>query len=90
MENSCYKKKNNFFSATLFFLFLCLFASILFSTVAHAARSGSDREIAKKCVLCHQKVSPGIVNDWEKSNHAHGDVSCIDCHRADPTDVDAN
>ncbi len=93
MKNNCCKK-SNFAGSPLQFtilssLFLCLFASTLFSQVAYAARKGDEREIAKKCILCHEKVSPGIVNDWEKSNHARGDITCIDCHRADPTDSDA-
>lgn len=77
----------NYYYALFFILFA--FAIILCSTDVYAARAGGEKEIAKRCVLCHRDTSPGIVNDWEKSNHARSDVTCIDCHRADPTDSDA-
>ncbi len=32
------------------------------------------------CVECHSKVTPGHVQDWKTSRHAHVGVSCIDCH----------
>jgi len=34
----------------------------------------------KSCVECHSKVTPGHVQDWKMSRHAHVGVSCIDCH----------
>jgi hydroxylamine dehydrogenase len=37
-------------------------------------------EAGKNCITCHQKESPGIINDWKNSRHAHAGVSCIDCH----------
>ena len=36
--------------------------------------------LAKDCIECHAKESPGIVNDWRNSRHAHVGVSCVDCH----------
>ena len=45
-----------------------------------------DRDLTeqgKKCVSCHVDLSPGIVNDWKNSRHAHVGVSCIDCHQVD-------
>lgn len=41
------------------------------------------------CVQCHEDESPGIVDHWRNSTHASLDVSCIDCHSADPKDADA-
>lgn len=38
-------------------------------------------EEAAKCVSCHAKNSPGIVQDWKESRHAHAGVSCADCHQ---------
>ncbi len=34
----------------------------------------------KKCIECHATKSPGMVEDWKNSRHAHSGVSCIDCH----------
>lgn len=41
------------------------------------------------CVSCHAQKSPGIVNDWKRSQHARARVSCLDCHRAEKSDPDA-
>ena len=32
------------------------------------------------CVKCHQKISPGQVEDWKASKHFKEDVDCIACH----------
>ncbi len=37
-------------------------------------------EEALKCIDCHAKVTPGIVEDWKNSRMAHAGVSCYDCH----------
>ena len=37
----------------------------------------------ENCVECHQKESPGMVNDWSISKHAENDVTCSDCHGTD-------
>ncbi len=48
-------------------------------------------ETADPCLKCHIKsdVMPGIIEDWQKSQHAEYNVSCIDCHEAISTDLDA-
>lgn len=59
---------------------------------AHAENSRSlqrEQLLAKKCEVCHEQTSPGIVHDWEKSLHAKAKVTCIDCHEAEKTDADA-
>ena len=33
-----------------------------------------------KCVDCHTKVSPGMVQDWKASEHSKNDVTCSTCH----------
>jgi len=53
-----------------------------------AAEAGGAAE-ADKCVECHLKDTPGIVNQWKAGAHATEDVACLDCHRAKATDVDA-
>lgn len=35
---------------------------------------------ASKCVECHTKVTPKIVNDWQLSKHSSEEVDCSDCH----------
>ncbi len=35
---------------------------------------------AAKCVECHSKKTPGIVESWKKGKMAHASVSCFDCH----------
>ncbi|GMT42245.1 MAG: hypothetical protein IEMM0002_0656 [bacterium] len=67
--------------------------ALLFISVSDAAAQKSqvrERElrIAEKCVSCHAKVSPGIINDWKESQHARSRVTCYDCHKAEKTDID--
>ena len=45
---------------------------------------------AKECIDCHAKESPGLVADWAKSRHAHANITCIDCHQANPADSDVS
>ncbi len=35
---------------------------------------------AVKCIECHAKKTPGIVETWKMSRMAHSGVSCYDCH----------
>ncbi len=37
-------------------------------------------KVAIKCIECHAKKTPGIVEDWKSSRMAHAGVSCYDCH----------
>ena len=42
-----------------------------------------DRKLSEEaagCIKCHTEKTPGIVNDWKDSRHAHVGVSCMDCH----------
>ena len=43
---------------------------------------------AQACIECHKKETPGIFADWAKSGHAQSNISCIDCHLAQPGDKD--
>jgi len=40
-------------------------------------------EEARKCLECHAKKMPGIVEAWKVSRMAHASVSCYDCHKVD-------
>ncbi len=79
--------KRNLFAGTILIVLVAGFAQS-----AYASRSlvrAEEEAIAKRCVNCHEKKSPGVVNDWKKSQHARGGVTCYDCHKAERTDVDA-
>ncbi|MCD6374184.1 MAG: hypothetical protein J7L94_01570 [Caldisericaceae bacterium] len=34
----------------------------------------------ENCITCHKDITPGIVNDWQLSQHAKNDVTCSTCH----------
>lgn len=40
---------------------------------------------AAKCIECHAKKTPGIVQDWKRSSMASAGVSCYDCHVVEAT-----
>lgn len=40
------------------------------------------------CVDCHRVKSPGIVGQWEISEHAASGIGCVECHTAQEGDVD--
>ena len=44
---------------------------------------------APDCASCHAKNNPGLYLQWKESSHAKNGVGCLDCHQADPKDVDA-
>jgi hypothetical protein len=35
---------------------------------------------AQKCVVCHKRVTPNIVSDWQLSKHSQNEVDCKICH----------
>ncbi|MFV0442669.1 MAG: multiheme c-type cytochrome [Planctomycetaceae bacterium] len=43
---------------------------------------------SNKCVECHGKSTPGIIDHWKGSTHAVKGVGCVECHRANTGDVD--
>ena len=45
---------------------------------------------AVACIECHKKVTPGIFADWAASGHAQSNITCLDCHQADPADKDVS
>ena len=52
--------------------------------VPHIAVPASSR----RCVDCHVNVTPGIIEHWNGSKHALKGVGCVECHNAEPGDVD--
>jgi hypothetical protein len=49
----------------------------------------SPAQDSEKCVTCHEKMTPGIVGQWNNSLHSEAGIGCLDCHAADPSEVDA-
>ncbi|CCQ73697.1 multiheme c-type cytochrome [Magnetospira sp. QH-2] len=41
------------------------------------------------CVDCHRKESPGLVQQWNDSQHGQSGVNCLDCHQAKKGEPDA-
>ena len=51
-------------------------------------RSMSPQAVA--CIECHKQEHPGLFADWAKSRHANANITCLDCHQADPSDKDVS
>jgi nitrate/TMAO reductase-like tetraheme cytochrome c subunit len=61
-------------------------------SVKAAEKTNSVTELEaqnKACVTCHQKTSPALVMEWQRSRHFDVGVGCIDCHGADTNAVGA-
>ena len=43
---------------------------------------------AVACIECHRQTTMGIFGDWAKSRHASANITCLDCHLAQPGDQD--
>ncbi len=72
-------------------LFMAMIGLTVFNPAVEArtnATRAEEAKIAAKCISCHTKKSPGIVNDWKASQHARSRITCYDCHKAEKTDVD--
>ena len=51
-------------------------------------RSMSPQAMA--CIECHKTETPGLFVDWSKSRHASANITCLDCHQAEPSDKDVS
>ena len=70
--------------------------SILALVLVQGVASASVRTIPKdmtaestKCIDCHKKKTPSIVQQWGLSKHHGANVGCYECHQADEGDPDA-
>jgi len=45
---------------------------------------------AVACIGCHKTEHPGLFADWSHSRHASANITCLDCHQADPKDLDVS
>jgi hypothetical protein len=43
---------------------------------------------SRGCVDCHGQATPGLVEHWRGSTHAHKGVGCVECHQAEQNDAD--
>ncbi|HUV76797.1 MAG TPA: multiheme c-type cytochrome, partial [Desulfobacterales bacterium] len=43
---------------------------------------------AVACIECHRATNPGLFDDWARSRHANANITCLDCHLAQPGDTD--
>jgi len=47
---------------------------------APRALRAAGADVGAKCVECHAKVTPNVVNDWKLSEHAGLGIGCDSCH----------
>lgn len=67
----------------LIFLWLCIIIMSQSCFSRTAVETGSD-----PCIVCHQKQNPGLYEQWKNSRHGIAEISCLDCHGAEPGDAD--
>ena len=57
-----------------------------------AGATFSPKEISPEsaeCIACHKIETPAIFEQWGASKHFRANVSCYECHAAEPGDKDA-
>ena len=64
----------------------CTFASSAMGQMFAPAELSSQ---TKACLECHQKINPGLYQQWGSSKHYRANVGCYECHQANPDDIDA-
>jgi hydroxylamine dehydrogenase len=47
---------------------------------APSALRAAGTDVGAKCVKCHAKVTPNVVNDWKLSEHSSLGIGCDSCH----------
>ncbi|MCU7958425.1 MAG: hydroxylamine oxidoreductase [gamma proteobacterium symbiont of Bathyaustriella thionipta] len=68
---------------------ICL-VTVSFAATASVKTPPSEMsKETKKCVACHKKKDPGLVQMWGSSKHYRAKVGCFECHQADAKDADA-
>ncbi len=65
---------------------LCCLAS---SALGQMFAPGEISRQSKECLECHQKLNPGLYQQWGSSKHYRANVGCYECHQANVDDVDA-
>lgn len=57
-----------------------VWVGVLFIPLFLSPVSAAENEGTNACVECHEKVTPGVVEDWRAGAHAENSVSCAACH----------
>ena len=65
-----------------------LIATCAMAILLSGAAMAADDTAAGKCMTCHKEKSPGLYNQWYKSEHAKHNVTCLNCHQAAESDAD--
>ncbi|MDY0191151.1 MAG: multiheme c-type cytochrome [Desulfuromonas sp.] len=85
-------KRSHFLTATVILSFLLAGTALAANQIKlkdfRLERSMSKQ--AQACLECHKQEHPGIFSDWAESRHANANITCIDCHLADETDLDVS
>ncbi len=66
----------------LYCAFVFGFGGAPFAVAEGSGGAGAPNE---KCVECHAKTTPNVVNDWKLSKHAGMGIGCEACHGIDHT-----
>ena len=72
------------FGKTLLVTLMMVVSSLSFASKRMDTLSGKS----KKCMECHKKTSPALVEMWGASKHYGANVGCFECHTAEATDKD--
>ena len=59
---------------------LMMFQGLAMATVRTLPKVMSEE--SGKCINCHQKKTPSIVQQWGSSKHHGANVGCYECHAA--------
>ncbi len=54
--------------------------NVLWVAVIVSMLLGTSALAAQQCITCHKTVTPGIVSDWQLSQHSANGVDCTTCH----------
>ena len=76
-------------------LFLVSLVFVQWMEVARRRAESGDAAAAvaipassQRCIECHEPMTPGIIDHWKGSTHARKGIGCVECHQAEPGDVD--
>ncbi len=58
----------------------CLWLAVIVILAAGPAFAGNPPDTENVCVACHLKVTPGLVADWQASQHSKEGIVCSECH----------
>lgn len=58
----------------------CLWLAVIAILAAGPAFAGNPPDTENVCVACHLKVTPGLVADWQASQHSKEGIVCSECH----------